>query len=83
MKKFLFGLAIFLCTASVFACEGKYILLTNDGEEECFKDCGEAKSRAARLLLQGKKSVRIDARGGITVNTGCDGKTYYSADDIK
>ena len=84
MKKFLFGLAIFLCTASVFACSGKYILLADGGNQYCFESCGDAKSYAASLLRSGKaKSVRIDTRTGKWISQdACSGKTYTSADEI-
>lgn len=79
MKKFLYALAIFLCVASLFACEGYTV--SADGSESCFSSCGEAKAYARNLLQQGKKSVRIDANN-MTAHSGCNGKTYYSAGEI-
>ena len=86
MKKILiFGLA-FLGFATVFACQGKYVVTIQKGSgavQKCADDCGDAKSIAAEALMNGAKQVRIDARGGLTVNSSCDGKTYTSANQIK
>lgn len=84
MKKFLFALAILACTASVFACGGKYVVLVDGKSQQCFDNCGDAKSYAARLLMSGKaKSVRIDTRSGKWISQdACSGMTYTSADEI-
>ena len=84
MKKFLFGLAILVCTASLFACSGKYVILIDGNSQKCFDNCGDAKSYAAHLLQTGKaKSVRIDTRAGkIISQNACSGVTYTSAEDI-
>ena len=84
MKKFLFGLAIFFFMVPTFACGGKYVVLVDGNSQQCFDNCGDAKSYAARLLMSGKaKSVRIDTRSGKWISQdACSGMTYTSADEI-
>ena len=79
MKKFLLALAILACTMSVFACEGYTV--SAEGIEECFSSCSEAKLHARDLLRKGKKSVRIDASRP-SIQSGCNGKTYHSTEEI-
>lgn len=82
MKKLLVLGLVILSFAAIFACQGKYIITIQGQGVECADDCADAKSIAAKALMKGAKQVRIDARGGFTVNRSCDGKTYTSADQI-
>lgn len=84
MKKFFLGLVIVFSMAFLFAadCQGKYIITGVGYTTTCADDCAAAKSIAAQMLMKGAKQVRIDARGGFTVNRSCDGKTYTSVDQI-
>ena len=85
MRKIFLGFAILLSMIFVFAadCQGKYVITGQGFKPRCADDCADAKSIAAGMLMSGASSVRIDARGGYTVNRSCDGKTYTSVDQIK